>query len=63
MVGSSKMNDYVRDYTQLEKLLGLWLAVVLVYIIVSWMFVYRFRHPQLSETELFLSFWDAMCWR
>lgn len=36
--------------------------VVAGYMFLTWA-VYRFRHPDQSETELFLNFWSAMTWR
>lgn len=27
------------------------------------MTVYRFQHPELTETQLLLAFWDAIMWR
>lgn len=37
-------------------------AALTTYIAVSWT-VYRFRHPEQTETQLFLNFADAMLWR
>jgi len=25
--------------------------------------VFRFRHPELTQTQCFLHLWDAACWR
>jgi len=35
---------------------------VLLYVAVAFN-VYRFKHPELTQTQVVLSFWDAMCWR
>lgn len=37
-------------------------VAVAVYIVVA-MSVFRLRHPDMSETQLFLHLWDAMTWR
>lgn len=38
------------------------LLVVPIYIIVASL-VYRFRHPDMTETELLMHTFDAWCWR
>ena len=40
-----------------------WIAFGAVAYIVSAYTAYRFAHPELSETELFLNFWEAMTWK
>ncbi len=42
----------------------MWYAVVilLLYLAVSTM-AYRFRHPEQTETQLFLHILDAICWQ
>lgn len=37
-------------------------VLLLVYIGVA-LFVYAFRHPDLTATQVLLDFEDAMCWR
>ncbi len=38
------------------------LVVVACYIGGAWM-VFQLRHPELTQVQAFLSFWDAMMWR
>ena len=38
------------------------LVVVVTYVCGSWM-SFQFRHPELTQVQAFLSFWDAMTWR
>ena len=38
------------------------LVTVVNYVAIAWL-AYRFNHPELSGTQVFLGFWDAMTWR
>lgn len=46
-----------------KDMLAILFGVTTLYIVITWAIVHRFRHPELTETQLFLSFWDAMLWR
>lgn len=45
------------------QLLFSWFYVAFWAYIVVAMWAYRFSHPEQTETQLFLHFWDAMTWQ
>ena len=48
---------------RLKDVLAILAGLAVIYVVVTWTLIYRLRHPEFTETQLFLSFWDAMCWR
>jgi len=49
-----------RDRIQLWVTFALFVVVLYFAIAAS---VFRFRHPDLTQTQCFLHLWDAACWR
>ena len=45
-----------------QKLLESFVMFLILYLVTSSL-VYRFRHPELTETQLFLHLSDAVMWR
>lgn len=45
-----------------QQVIGVLLFLAFLYWSVS-MVAYRYRHPELTETQLSLRMWDALVWR
>ena len=59
---------YSRDFQKKESnvknvgFLGILLALALAYVVVSLTY-FRFSHPEMTETQLFLNLVNALTWR
>lgn len=40
-----------------------WTVIVICFYIIVAHTVYRYNHPELTETQLTLNFWEAMTWQ